>query len=91
MICQPTPEDATVRLHQVMDAAIGLTPEDVSNVESLIQAGEWLVAFETLCTQIYEWEIALSAALVRDLEDLGSALGARKELTDHLWEDVADG
>ena len=91
MIGQPAPEEVTVRLHHAMDAASGLTSEDVSNVESLIQVGEWLIAFETLCTQIYEWEISLSAELVRDLEDLGSALGARKELTDHLWEDAADG
>jgi hypothetical protein len=48
------------------------------------------VAFETLCTQIYEWEIPLFSTAIRDLEDLGSALGARRDLTAHLWEDAAD-
>ena len=80
-----------MRLDQAMDAARSLTSADVTNVESLIHVGEWLIAFETLCTQIYEREISLSADLVRDLEDLGAALGARTELTDHLWEDAADG
>ncbi|KRE60035.1 MafI family immunity protein [Nostocoides sp. Soil756] len=85
----PTPEEMTGRLHKAMDAAVGLTPDDINNVQSLIDVGEWLVAFETLCTQIYEWEIRLELDVVRDMEGLGTALGARRELTDHLWEDVA--
>lgn len=89
MTTTPTPEEMTVRLHKAMDAAVGLTPDDISNVQSLIDVGEWLVAFETLCTQIYEWEIRLEPDVIRDLEGLGTALGARRELTDHLWEDVA--
>lgn len=90
MTTTPTPEEMTVRLHKAMDAAVGLTADDISNVQSLIDVGEWLVAFETLCTQIYEWEIGLEPGVMRDLEDLGSALGARRELTDHLWEGGAD-
>ncbi|WP_184740950.1 MafI family immunity protein [Arthrobacter sp. AZCC_0090] len=74
-----------------MDAAIGLAPEDISNVEMLIQVGEWLLAFETLCTQVYEWEISLPAGTLRDLEGLGSALGSRAELTEHLREDPTNG
>lgn len=46
-------------LNEALEAAVGLTPDDISNVQSLIDVGEWLVAFETLCTQIYEWEISL--------------------------------
>lgn len=88
MTAMPTPEEMTVRLHMAMDAAVGLTPDDISNVQSLIEAGEWLVAFETLCTQIYEWEVALDHDVIRDLEELGAALGARQEFTDHLWEDA---
>jgi len=61
-----------------MDAAIGLPEDDIDNVEGLIQVGEWLVAFETLCTQIYEWDISLPADVIGDLEDLGFAIGAAK-------------
>jgi hypothetical protein len=86
----PTPEEITLRLHEAMDAAVGLTPDDISNVQSLIDAGEWLVAFETLCTQIYEWEIALEPEVIRDLESLGAALGVPPMLTEHLWEDATD-
>jgi hypothetical protein len=90
MTTSPRPESIIVRLHQAMDAAVGLTPDDVFNVESLIEVGEFLVAFETLCTQIYEWEIALPVPAIQDLEGLGSTLGAARDLTDRLWEDVAD-
>jgi hypothetical protein len=89
MTMTPTPEQMTIRLHNAMDAAARLTPDDISNVQSLIDVGEWLVAFETLCTQIYEWEVGLEPDVIRDLEGLGTALGARRQLTDHLWEDVA--
>lgn len=74
-----TPGETTVRLHKAMDAAVGLTPGDIGNVQSLIDVGEWLVAFETLCTQIYDREIRLDPDVVRDLEGLGTALGARRE------------
>ena len=77
MTARPSPEELTVRLHAAMDAAVGLTADDISNVQSLIDVGEWLVAFETLCTQIYEWEIGLEPRVIRDLEELGVAVGPR--------------
>ncbi|MFT3887737.1 MAG: MafI family immunity protein [Arachnia sp.] len=80
-----------MRLHKAIDAAAGLTPDDIGNVQSLIDGGEWLVAFETLCTQIYEWSIGLEPDVIRDLEGLGAILDARRELTDHLWEDATYG
>jgi hypothetical protein len=89
MTTTPTAGEMTVCLHTVMDAAGALTPDDISNVQSLIDVGEWLVAFETLCVQIYEWEIVLDPDLIRDLDDLGSAIGAPRELVDQLREDAA--
>lgn len=71
-----TPEELTVRLHRVMDAANGLPAEDIDQVETLIRVGERLVAFETLCTQLYEYEIALEEDLVRQMVEVGRHLGA---------------
>ena len=70
MTATPSPEEATVRLHKAMDAAVGLTPDDPGNVQSLIEVGEWRVAFETLFTQIHEWEIGLDPEVIRDLDSL---------------------
>ena len=90
MTTKPTPEEMAARLKAAIDAAVGLTAADITNVRSLIEVGEWLVAFETLCTQIFEWEIGLEPEVIRDLERLGATLGARRELTQNLWEDTAD-
>ncbi|UYY82451.1 MafI family immunity protein [Arthrobacter sp. YA7-1] len=86
----PPPEEIAVRLHRAMDAAVGLPDTDIANIQLLIDAGERLVAFETLCTQIFEFEIALPPERVRDLGALGEVLGANHGLTDCLWEDTAD-
>lgn len=71
-----TPEDVTVRLHRAMDAARGLPADDIDQVETLILVGERLVAFETLCTQIYEFEIPLDEDIVQQLLEVGRHLGA---------------
>ena len=71
-----TPDDVTVWLHRAMDAAVGLSADDIDGVESLIRAGERLVAFETLCTQIYEYDISLDPDLLRRLVEVGRSLGA---------------
>lgn len=73
-----------------MDAADGLPADDIANVETLIQAGEWLIAFETLCTQVYEWGVSLPAKIVRELEVLGRVLDADPDYAGHLWEEVND-
>jgi hypothetical protein len=81
-----TPDEVTVWLHSAMDAAIGLPAEDIDQVEMLIRAGERLVAFETLCTQIYEYEISLDADLVQRLVEVGRSLGADARYADLLRE-----
>ncbi|MFH5878649.1 MafI family immunity protein [Arthrobacter sp. NA-172] len=72
-----------------MNAAVGLPVADIANVQLLIDAGKRLVAFETLCTQIFEFDIALPPERIRDLEALGEVLGANRSLTDCLWENTA--
>lgn len=90
MTSRLTREQIAGRLRQAIEAAKGLTPNDIENVQELIEVGELLVAFETLCTQIYEWEIALSPEVIRDLEELGVSLGADPTLAGDLWEDATD-
>lgn len=59
------PDEITRRLHLIMDASIDLPLRDVEQIEGLIQVGERAVAFENLCTQIYEYEIRLPSDLRR--------------------------
>ncbi len=69
------PEEITRRLHLVMDAARDLPLRDVEQVEGLIEVGERAVAFENLCTQIYEYDIKLSPDLRETLVSIGEQLG----------------
>jgi hypothetical protein len=81
-----TRDEMIVGLHRVMDGVGGLPLDDIANVEVLIQAGELLVAFETLCTQLYEWELVLTRHQVEELGHLGQQLGASSRYADPLWE-----
>jgi hypothetical protein len=58
-----------------MDAARSLPLADLEQVEDLIQAGEQRVAFENLCTQIYEYDVRLPMYLRGLLAEAGEHLG----------------
>jgi hypothetical protein len=53
----------------------GLNASDVESVASLIDAGEYAVALETLCTQIYEYDVEVDSHLHEDLVHVGNILG----------------
>lgn len=86
-----TRDELIVSMHEVMDAVSGLPSEDIANVEGLIRVGELLVGFETLCTQLYEWEIPLRREHVDELIRVGQQLGAAPRYTDSISELPAPG
>ena len=63
------------RLREAVSAARELPATDAGSIEVLIGAGELVLALETLCTQIYEYDIEVGRALRTELEDLGEVLG----------------
>jgi hypothetical protein len=71
------PEEITRRLRLVLDAASALPPHDVQQAEGLIQVGERAVAFENLCTQLYEYDIRLPLDLRDTLVSIGKQLGVQ--------------
>lgn len=46
----------------------GLPTEDSRNVTSLLDVGELQVAFEILCTQLFEYDVVLSVGAMQDLQ-----------------------
>jgi hypothetical protein len=76
------PEEITRRLHLVMDAARSLRLHDVEQIEGLIQVGERAVAFENLCTQLYEYDIRLPL----DLQDILVSVGKQLRVASRYWE-----
>lgn len=63
------------RLRAALAKAGGLPDRDVHSVEVLIAAGEWSVALETLCTQVFEYDIEVTKTLRAELDALGAELG----------------
>lgn len=76
------PEEITRRLHLIMDAANDLPLRDVEQIEGLIQVGERAVAFENLCTQMYEYDIRLPS----DLQDTLLSIGEQLGVVPRYWE-----
>jgi len=73
-------------VHGAARSVAGLPSEDIANVESLVQVGELAVAYETLCTQLFEWEVPLTAQQVEELTHLGQELEASASYAGRLWE-----
>lgn len=76
--------EITQRLHLAMDAARSLPLGDLEQVEDLIQVGEQRVAFENLCTQIYEYEVRLPLYLRGLLSEVGEQLGVAARYWERL-------
>ena len=68
-------EEIIQPVRQVMGAASGLTEADLDGISSLLEAGEYGIALENLCTQLYEYEIGVSPENRRLLAQVGMRLG----------------
>ena len=69
-------EDVVLQLSRATDESSELPAKDIEFIREFIQVGEFLLAFETLCTQLYEYEITLSDSRASVLRQIGLALGA---------------
>ncbi|MEO6392818.1 MAG: MafI family immunity protein [Pyrinomonadaceae bacterium] len=73
-------EQIESRLLAILDGFDGYFPAgQLEDMQSLVIAGEPGVALENFCTQLYEYEICVSAATVKELSDLGAAMGIRPD------------
>lgn len=68
------PMNERSRLQDALLAARGLPQHDVEAISVLVDAGEEALALETLCTQIYEYDVGLSDTLRSELGELGDVL-----------------
>ena len=75
-------------LRTVLRDIDGLPDHDVESISVLINAGEWKVALETLCTQIYEYDCDLTREVRDELLRLGRQLEvAAGYLLGDPWEE----
>ena len=64
-----------------------LPPQTIDYVWTLIEAGECVIAFEDLCTQLEEFDINIEAGLFETLRELGEYWG----IPPSTYEDLRPG
>lgn len=67
-------QDPAAALLTVLHEVEGLPAHDIESISVLIRAGEWAVALEALCTQIYEYDCELGVDVREELIRLGAQL-----------------
>lgn len=77
-------------IRAAMDLLPGLSPPDVSSVESMLDGGEWVLAFEVMCEQAYEYDVPVSREGLDTIRALGRELGVRDFYADLLRANVHD-
>lgn len=65
-------EDVKRRIRQVIAASKGVPDRDLASVGDLVEVGETQVALENLCTQIFEYGVALNDATLRMIRELAA-------------------
>lgn len=69
-----TEQDPAAALLAVLHEVEGLPAHDIESISVLVRAGEWAVALETLCTQVYEYDCELGVDVREELLRLGVQL-----------------
>ncbi len=62
-------------LSLVSELENSLLPQDVQNICDFIKYNEFGVGFETLCTQLFEYDSPISAEIYSRIESVGKEIG----------------
>jgi len=64
-----------------------LPENEVTEMQELAKAGEPGIALENLCTQLYEYDVAVEAACLDQIAAVGDAMGIDKSNWEQLTEE----
>jgi len=78
------PEIETHLLNAIDSFSGQLLREQLDDMRELACAGEPGVAFENLCTQVFEYDLRVSPAIASLLEQLGVAMGISRDYWERL-------
>lgn len=81
---KPAPEGGNLvhRFHLVLDQIVDLGQDEIERIEELVQVGEFAIALENLCSQLYEFDVALPDDTVAAIAALGTSVGVE----DRYWK-----
>ncbi len=72
-------------LRQLVDLFVGKLPsEQIEFLREDITAGEYLIALDHLCSQLYEFDISVPSSSILIMEKLGRKMG----LDPSYWENL---
>jgi hypothetical protein len=80
----PMPDEGNLvhRFHRILDEIAGLDQREIERIEDLVQVGEFTVALENLCTQLYEYDVAVSDRTAIAIAAVGRTIGVE----DRYWK-----
>jgi hypothetical protein len=58
--------------------------EQTEEMAKSVHAGEPGIAFEDLCTQLYEYDVPVDEATLREFKEIGSQMGIQPEYWERL-------
>ena len=61
-----------------------LPKDDLDSIKELVSVGEYAVAFENFCTQLYEYDVAIK----QSEKDRLNVVGIQMRLDKALWDDL---
>jgi hypothetical protein len=61
------------------DVAESLPAEVITEAKDFLDYDEWGLALETICTQLYEYDVAISDELYKTIERLGQQMKMSSE------------
>lgn len=56
-----------------------LLPQDLENIRNDIEYNEFGIAFETFCTQLFEYEAPISLAIYTKIDNIGRDIGLNQK------------
>jgi hypothetical protein len=61
-----------------------LPPHQLDQMAELVDAGEPGIAFENLCTQLFEYDIKINSDMLVIFEEIGGAMGTKEKYWQRL-------
>ena len=78
-------ENSEEKLLVILKDVSGVIPDcDIKNIRNLFINWEWWIGMEVLCTQLDEYEVAISAALFSKIE----VMAREMDMPPTTWEDI---
>lgn len=74
-----------LQLHELVNETKEKLPQyDIENILEFIDCDEWGLAYEILCSQIYEYEVSIT----REFYERIRFLGKKKHINPDVWQNL---